>query len=99
MHHMWCFEASKPLIRCLEASKPLFDSTLIAVVAAAVKVQLTLKGWPAILLNAVPLIRWISAAMSCSFFNCFDTLGPAQAAPGECITHHKAVHELMHTNS
>ena len=37
-------------------------------------------------------------ATSCSIFSCFDTLGLAQAAPGERIAKHKGVHELLHTN-
>ncbi|KAL0029521.1 hypothetical protein WJX79_000933 [Trebouxia sp. C0005] len=28
-----------------------------------------------------PCQAWRSAATSCSFFSCFDALGPAQAAP------------------
>lgn len=48
-------------IRFFEASKPMFDSTLVALVASAVSLQLALKNWPAILINAVPL-----SATSCS---------------------------------
>jgi len=62
------------VIRCFEASKPLFDSTLIALVAAAVNFQLALDGWPAMhFLSAHIMLCRMFAAASCSFFSCFDT--------------------------